>query len=76
MSKQFRFALTRRSIIEETFFVEADSWAEAISVCHGGGYDDKNVHTEWIEWYDDHFEPSESAPEVLCPLTKMVKEYK
>ena len=72
---QFRFALTRRSIIEETFFVEADSWEEAVSIAHDGGYDDKNVHTEWIDWYDDRFEPSEFEPEVLCPLTKMIKDY-
>jgi hypothetical protein len=70
-----RFALTRRSIIEETFYVEADSWEEAVSIAHDGGYDDKNIHTEWIDWYDERFEPSEFEPEVLCPLTKMVKEY-
>jgi hypothetical protein len=71
----YRYAVSRRSIIEETFFVEADSWEEAISIANDGGYDDSKVQTEWIDWYDDRFEATEFEPEVLCPLTKMVKEY-
>ncbi len=71
-----RFAVSRRSIIEETFFVEADSWDEALEKARDGNYDDSKIQTEWIDWYDDHFEAaSEFEPEPLCPLHKMVKEY-
>jgi len=70
-----KFAVSRRSIIEEIFYVEADSWEQAIEIAGDGGYDDKNIETEWIDWYDDRFEATDFEPEPLCPLTKMVKDY-
>lgn len=72
----FRFALTRRSLIEETFWVEADSADEALEKASNGEYDDGNITQDWIDWYDDNFEMSQDfEPEPLCPLHKMVKEY-
>lgn len=73
--KAFRYAVTRRSIIEETFWVEADSSLEALEMANNGDYSDDNIQTEWIDWYDDHFEMSDIEPEPLDPLYKMVKEY-
>ena len=72
----FRFALTRRSLIEETFWVEADTPEEAVDRAGNGEYDDNNITQVWSDWYDDYFEISQDfEPEPLCPLHKMVKEY-
>ena len=74
---QYRFAVTRRSLIEETFWVEADTPGEALDRANAGNYSDDQIHTEWIDWYDDTFEiSSDFEPEPLCPLHKMVKNYK
>ena len=73
----FRYAVTRRSLIEETFWVEADTADEALEKAANGEYDDNNITQDWIDWYDDNFEMSQDfEPEPLCPLHKMVKEYK
>lgn len=74
---QYRFAVTRRSLIEETFWVEADTPEEAVDKAGNGEYDDGNITQEWIDWYDDTFEISHDfEPEPLCPLHNMVKNYK
>jgi hypothetical protein len=76
MSKQFRFAVIRKSIIEETFFIEADSEEEALSLARDGNYKEDDVHTEWVDWYDDEFSIDPNLePEPLCPLYQMVKEH-
>ena len=73
---QFSFAVTRRSIIAETFFVEADTPDEALEMAWDGNYSDSNIQTEWLDWYDDRFDlDHDFEPEPLCPLHKMVKEY-
>lgn len=71
----FRFTVARRSIIEETFTVEADSWDEALERAGNGEYDDNSVQQEWLDWYDDTFSTTDIEPEPLDPLYKMVKEY-
>lgn len=71
----FRFAVTRRSLIEETFWVEADTPEEAVEKAGNGEYDDSNITQDWIDWYDDTFENSDIEPEPLCPLYKMVKAH-
>ncbi len=70
-----RFAVSRRSIVEETFWVEADSWDDALDKAADGGYLGEGIQTEWIDWADDNFYPSEIEPVPICPLHKMVKEY-
>lgn len=70
-----KFAVSRRSIVEETFWVEANSWEEATEKAFDGDYDDNNIQTEWIDWADDNFYASEIEPVPICPLHKMVKEY-
>ena len=71
----FRYALTRRSLIEETFWVEADTPEEALEKATNGEYEDNSITQDWIDWYDDCFEHSELDPQPICPLYKMVKEH-
>jgi hypothetical protein len=76
MSKQFRFPVIRRSIIEETFWIDADSEEEALDLARDGNYDEKRITTEWVDWYDDEFSMDPNLePEPLCPLYQMVKEH-
>lgn len=75
MTKAYRFAVVRRSIIEETFFVEADSEEEALDLANDGQYDDSNIETEWVDWYDEEFHSSDREPEPICQLYRMIKEH-
>lgn len=73
---QFKFPVIRRSIIEETFWIEADSEDEALEMARDGNYDDKAVTTEWLDWYDDEFSMDPNIePQPLCKLYNMVKDY-
>lgn len=75
MSKAFRYAFYRRSIVSETYFIEADSPEEALQRLRDGE-DEEPTPMEWIDWYDDDYTLDEDfEPEPLCPLHKMVKEY-
>ena len=68
---KYRYELTRRSIVCETYFVEADSEEEAIEVLMNGAGDDPQL--EFIDWYDDNYEVEHT--ECIDPLYKMVKDY-
>lgn len=71
-SKRFKFTVSRTAIIDEVYEIEADSWEEAEQLLYDGAYGEP-IHTEWIEWHGDWYE---NEREDLCPLTKMIKEYK
>lgn len=74
---RYRWPLVRQSIIEETFWVEAETAEEAIELAHNGEYSDKDIHTEWIDWYDDSFQACPvTEPELVDPLVEMVKNYR
>lgn len=76
MSKAFRYTLYRRSIVSESFYVEANSEEEALEIANEKGLDMEPVNQEWIEWYDNVYELDEAYdPEPLDPLYKMVKDY-
>jgi hypothetical protein len=75
MSKAYRYAVIRRSIIEETFWIDADSEDEALDKARDGDYDESQISTEWIDWHDDDYSMDpDIEPEPLCPLYKMIKE--
>ena len=69
----FKYKVVRRSIVEETWIVEADTEVEAIEQLEGCAGDPDR--TEWIDWHDEQF-IVEGEPEILDPLYVMVKDYK
>ena len=76
MALKYRWPLVRQSIIEETFWVEAETQAQAIELAHNGEYSDRAVTTEWIDWLDDSFQPCPvTEPQIVDPLVEMVKNY-
>ena len=70
----FRYRLFRRSIVEEVFYVEADSAEEAEEIARDTSPDPVTEETEWIDWYDDRYQAADE-PEILDPLIRMIKEY-
>lgn len=66
----FRYKLVRRSIVEETFYVDADSEDEATDIANSNPPDPEG-NPEWIEWYDDWYEIIDT--ESLDPLYTMIK---
>lgn len=77
MSKAFRYTLYRRSIFSEMFYIEANSIDEALELANEGAMDMEPVASEWMDYYDDHYEIDETEdPEPLDPLYKMIKEHK
>ena len=68
----YRYRYTRRSIVEETFVVEAESEEQALDYLNGGCVDP--CGDEWIDWYDDRYE-LEDATE-LDPLLVLVNEHR
>lgn len=71
----FRYAFYRRSIVSETYFIEANSPEEALQRLRDGE-DPEPMPMEWVDWYDDDYHPDyDFEPEPLDPLYKMVKEY-
>ena len=74
MSKAYKFLIVRRSIIEEGWWVEADSEEEALEAAYDGEVDNRDCdRREWIDYHDDEWTVDDR--EDLCPLVKMVKEY-
>lgn len=68
-----KFRLQRRSIVNETFWVEAEDEDEAIQIAQdGAAVQDPNDST-WVDWYDDRYEITKI--EELDPLYVMVKHY-
>jgi hypothetical protein len=74
MAKQFRFLMSRTSLIQESFWVEADSETEAMEMGFDGEVDNgEPAFKEWIDYHDDEWSIDEK--EVICPLHQMVKDY-
>lgn len=69
---KYRYEITRRSIICETYWVEADSEEEALEICQNGSAEDPQL--EFIDWYDDNYEVEDT--ECIDPLYRMVKDHK
>jgi hypothetical protein len=69
---KYKFQISRRSIMLEVYWVEADSEEEAMEIAYDGNAGDPAL--DWIDWMDDQYEVDDV--EILDPLYKMVKEYK
>ena len=68
-----KFRLQRRSIIDETFWVEAEDEDEALQIARDGGAVHDPDDVEWCDWADDDYEITKI--EELDPLYVMVKQY-
>jgi hypothetical protein len=69
---KYKFEVTRRSIMCETYFVEADSEEEALEICADGDIPEPLL--EFIDWYDETYEVE--GKECIDPLYTMIKEHK
>lgn len=69
---KYRYQVSRRSIVLETYFVEADTEEEALQICYDGDVPEPCL--EFIDWVDDQYEVDDK--ECIDPLYKMVKDYK
>ena len=66
--------MTRTSLIEEGWWVEADDEEEAISKAFDGDVDNCEAdHRRWIDYADDEWTVDDR--ECIDPLYKMVKEF-
>jgi hypothetical protein len=73
--KKFKFLMSRTSLIQESFWVEADSEEEAKELGFDGEVDNGDPdRREWIDYYDDEWSIDET--ECIDPLYVMVKDYK
>ena len=73
--KKFKFLMSRTSLIQESFWVEADSEEEAKELGFDGEVDNGDPdRREWIDYYDDEWSIDET--ECIDPLYRMVKGYK
>ena len=73
--KKFKFLMSRTSLIEESYWVEADSEDEAQQLGFDGEIDNKEPdYRKWIDYRDNEW----SIDETVCidPLYRMVKDYK
>lgn len=68
-----KFRLQRRSIIDETFWVEAEDPDEALQIARDGGAVQDPTDTEWCDWADDDYEIT--MTEELDPLYIMVRNH-
>jgi hypothetical protein len=72
--KKFKFLMSRTSLIQESFWVEADSEEEAKELGFDGEVDNCDPdRREWIDYYDDEWSIDET--ECIDPLYRMVKDY-
>jgi len=69
---RYKFQISRRSIMLEVYWVEADSEEEAMEIAYDGNAGDPAL--DWVDWMDDQYEVDDV--EIIDPLYKMVKEYK
>lgn len=68
-----KYRLQRRSIIDETFYVEAEDEDEALQIARDGGAVPSPADTEWCDWADDDYEIT--LIKELDPLYIMVRNY-
>jgi hypothetical protein len=72
--KKFKFLMSRTSLIQESFWVEADTEEEAREMGFDGEVDNGDPdRREWIDYYDDEWSIDET--ECIDPLYVMVKDY-
>lgn len=72
---RFKFLMSRTSLIQESFWVEADSEEEAMTLGFDGEVDnDEPAYRTWISYHDDEWSIDEK--ECIDPLYVMVKEHK
>lgn len=69
---KFRFVMSRRSITDEQYWVEADSEEEATQMLMDGEGGEPIL--EFIDWYDEEYTMDSKEP--IEPLYEMVKAYK
>jgi hypothetical protein len=69
---KYKFQISRRSIMLEVYWVEADSEEEALEIANDGNAGDPAL--DWIDWMDDQYEVDDV--EIIDPLYRMVKDYK
>ncbi len=67
-----KYLISRRSIVDETFEVEAEDAGELTKKIQDGEIG-LPVMTEWIDWKDEEFEVVHE--EEMDPLYVMVKQY-
>lgn len=71
---KFKFLMSRTSLIQESFWVEADTEEEAMELGMNGEVDnDEPALRQWLDYYDDEWSIDEK--ECIDPLYVMVKEY-
>ncbi len=71
---KFKFLMSRTSLIEESYWVEADSEDEAMQLGFDGEVDNTEpAYRRWIDYTDDDWSIDEK--ECIDPLYRMVKEY-
>lgn len=71
---KYRFLMSRTSLIEESWWVEADTEDEAMEKAFDGDADNNEpAFRNWIDYADDEWTIDEK--ECIDPLYVMVKEY-
>jgi hypothetical protein len=68
---KFRFVMSRRSITDEQYWVEADSEEEAEQMLMDGEGGEPIL--EFVDWYDDQYTMDSKEP--IEPLYEMLKSY-
>ena len=72
--KKFKFLMSRTSLIEESYWVEADSEEEARELGFDGEVDNSEpAYRRWIDYSDDEWSIDEK--ECIDPLYRLVKDY-
>lgn len=61
-----KYTFSRRSIVDETFIVEAGSEDEALELVQDEQCD--LGPTEWVDWYDDSYELMDVEDELMTFL--------
>jgi hypothetical protein len=66
-----KYTFSRRSIVEETFTVIADSESEALDlVMDGAPGVEIDDYKEWIDWYDDEYGLVDTEDELVTFLNE------
>ena len=72
---KFKFLMSRTSLIEESWWVEADSEEEAMQRGYDGEVDNgpEPAFTRWVDYSDDEWTVVDK--ECIEPLYQMVKQH-
>jgi hypothetical protein len=72
--KRYRYLVSRRAVILESYYIEADSEEEAYEILGGDGPDYSDPYdTDWVDWYDSNWEIEDE--EERDPLLLMVANH-